>query len=627
MSPPLSPEIASAPIAFLVADGDGRYIEANPAACEMFRVPRERLLELSIFDVTPPESREAGRNHFLELQAKGKAVGEFVLVRPDGTKFWARLTAVRMEDRRLGSYHEDISASKDTEHALLESEKKFRTVVNQLPIGIALNLEDGRITHMNHAALRDLGYTLADCPDLETWFRRAYPDPEYRKRVADDVARTLAEATEHGKPVGPMFYDVRCADGSVKTMEFFHVNLGSVKVWTLNDVTAALKTHQVLTEAKEAAEAANRAKTAFLATVSHELRTPLNPIIGFSDLLLSTVQNPDDREMLRTIHDSGDHLLRLIEELLDFTSSDAGNLKVRPARFSPREVVARSIERLRKKSSAKPEIALRLDVAKDVPETIFADPVRLGQVLDSLLANALKFTSSGSITLDVSRCAAPSGTIRFRVSDTGIGIAPGDIARVFDPFFQAESGMNRRFDGIGIGLSVCKRIADAMGGRLEVSSRHGGGSAFSLVVPEEAPQDAPAEVQRPRPPEKLRVLVAEDEVTNRRVVELTLRHFGLEATFVTNGAQALEAARETAFDLILMDIKMPVMDGWSAIREIRKLPVRAGRPPYIVALTAYASGEDAVRSSESGADEHISKPCPMATLRDLVGRVTAARSR
>ena len=514
-----------------------------------------------------------------------------------------------------------IITRKRAESGLAESESRFRMIVDRFPIGIGICSADGRINLLNRAVTAMLGYETADCPDLGKWFQLAYPDPDYRERVRADTMLALEQTTTRGGLTGPMHYDVRTKTGETKTIEFYHLNLGETKVWTLDDVTDVFRYQKMLKAAKEEAEAANRSKSMFLATVSHELRTPLNPIIGFSELLEGAVKGEENVNMLRAMRESAQHLLQLIQEILDFTALDAGKLAVQPGPLNVRQFVKSRVVELRRKAGESSKVHVSWQVAGDVPATVRVDPVRLRQVVDHLLDNALKFTPAGQISLDVSKTDhfSPRDGLAFQITDSGIGIPAETLRNIFDPFFQADSSNTRERGGMGLGLALCKRIADAAGGLLRAESEADSGSRFTLLLPVEAASE-PVLSSKP-----LRVLVAEDEPTNRKVIGLILQRLGAKVRAVEDGEQALEAVASSPFDLILMDIKMPGLNGWDAIRSIRTAATEF--PPYIATLTAYASPSDAQESVNAGANEHISKPATIEKIRQVLERAAALAGR
>lgn len=521
-----------------------------------------------------------------------------------------------------------ILIRKRVEDRLRESEKKFRTAVDGVPFGLAIFSSDKKILHVNSALSQDFRYEPGQLTDLKRLTSLAFPDAGVRRTVRREVLEAVRALSPGSAPAGPFVYAVRCADGSEKIAEISIVHLGELLLLCVRDVTVSVHARKALLDAKEAAELSNQAKTAFLTTISHELRTPLNPIIGFTELLLEMTEDPDRKEMVEMILGSAKHLLHLIQEILDFTSAESGSGQIAEGPVVLRNFVETRIDVLRRKAADKAEVGIGFEIASGLPETIRTDPIRLRQALDQLLDNALKFTKKGGVRLDV-RAASPGAEkkpmLEFVVADTGIGIPKEALANLFDPFFQVESTLSRSFGGIGLGLPLCKRLVESLGGKLVLRSEPGSGSTFTISIPlvdHNPPSVVPG---RSGPSARLRVLAAEDEESNRRVLRRLLERFGIESRIVPGGHEAVEEVAHNPYDLVLMDIRMPGMDGCDAMRAIRRYCAEnPGHPrPYIAAVSAYVSPEDTARSIEAGADEHVTKPLNIEKLKHLLDRARA----
>ena len=382
--------------------------------------------------------------------------------------------------------------------------------------------------------------------------------------------------------------------------------------------------------AASAAETASRAKSAFLATMSHEIRTPLNAVIGMASLLEASPLDANQRDIAETILNSSNFLLDLITGILDYSRIESGHIDLEAAPFILADVCREAFDVVRPEALGKP-LELSCHFAAELPTQVEGDRSRLRQILVNLLGNAVKFTPAGSVSLTVAGQPDAGGAwqLSFEVKDSGIGISPEVSKRLFTPFVQADSSTTRRFGGSGLGLAISTRLATAMGGKITVHSIPGEGSTFRLALTlQPALNLAPAPA--PAPPDEfdaarfatLNLLVAEDNLNNQKVIRLLLQRLGIEPDCVANGHQAVAAARTKAYDIIILDLHMPVMDGLEASRAIRAL--KLAKQPLMVALTANAFQEDHDAAVAAGMDEYLTKPITLTRLRQLLAKLTQA---
>jgi signal transduction histidine kinase/CheY-like chemotaxis protein len=389
----------------------------------------------------------------------------------------------------------------------------------------------------------------------------------------------------------------------------------------------ALRAARAKAQEKElAAEAANHAKSAFLATMSHEIRTPLNGVLGMAQAMAADALSPVQRERLSVVHGSGESLLAILNDLLDLSKIEAGKLELESIEFDLDEV-ARGAYSAFTALANKKGLSFALDV-EAARGRYLGDPTRLRQILYNLISNALKFTEQGEIRV---QAVLDDGMLRLSVRDTGVGVSKENLGKLFGKFDQLDSSTTRRFGGTGLGLSICRELAHLMGGDVAVESVLGQGSCFTLRVPLPRVGEAKSPVAlAPAPPSvelrpvALRVLAAEDNSVNQLVLKTLLHQLGVEPTVVDNGQAALDAWEAQAWDVILMDIQMPVMDGLSAAAAIRAREAETGRARTpIVALTANAMSHQVEQYLAAGMDSHVAKPIEAAALFEALSAATA----
>jgi len=490
-----------------------------------------------------------------------------------------------------------------------ENEERYRLLADNSSDLIVLT-RDGEAIYVSPAARRLYGYEPEELigSKLEDY---VHPD--------DLPALAAAKAEVRDKGEALVVYRCRNRKGEMISVEASWrrssaANGNSTEsVVVARDITQRVRNEEALRAAKEHADAANHAKSSFLAHMSHEIRTPMNGILGMNHLLMATELDAQQRDYARTIGDSASALLRIIDDILDESKLEAGKVEIEYADFDLGKALDGIVSILEPRAAQK-DVRLGMAVHPGAYGWFRGDAVRLRQVLLNIAGNAVKFTDRGHVDIDVSvpRELGDQAVVRFEVSDTGIGIDEAARANLFEKFTQADVSISRRFGGTGLGLAIAKQLVELMGGTIGFSSASGEGSLFCFEIPLErvaAPaKKAPDAVAATAvPPRALDVLIAEDNKINQQVAQLIVAKAGHRVDLADDGRQAVDAARAKDYDVILMDLQMPELDGMGAAREIRQLPGRAGQVP-IIALTSHAMAGMREEVIAAGMDDYVSKP-------------------
>jgi PAS domain S-box-containing protein len=612
----------------VVVDLKGVRKYVSPAAYSLYGVHPEELLGTRSVEMAHPEDAPKLLQAFREL-ASGEKETASVLVRGrhrSGEYRWIEINVQLVRDPVTNAPFELVGVLRDSndrvlaEQALRKSEEQFRLITENAGDLIVSVGPDGRRRYVSPSYERVLGYKPEELINLP---RASFFHEEDRARVAASFDSMFTE-----NPIPFVRGRGLHKDGHVVWLEAHHTlvrdpatgePIESVSI--MRDITAQKKAAEQLEEARREAERANRVKSEFLASMSHEIRTPMNGVIGFSTLLLETTLTEGQKRLVTLLMESGDALLAIINDILDYSKIEAGRLELEAIPVNLREIINGACAMVEPQARAK-GLDLRTRIESSVPHWVRADPTRLRQVLLNFLSNAIKFTFDGGILVSIEREESATGRLMFKVQDTGVGMILEQQQSLFQPFSQVDSSTTRKFGGTGLGLAISKRLVEAMPqGQIGVMSTPEVGSTFwfaaalpetgMVVVAEDRPEPA---AFRPA-----HILVVEDTAINRVIVDTMLKQAGHTVTLTNDGVQAIDALHKENFDLVLMDMQMPVMDGLEATRRIRA--GEAGRPDIpIVALTAAVLPSEVERCMQAGMSDFLPKPIVLDALLRTVAK-------
>ena len=544
----------------------------------------------------------------------------------DGSFKWIEWRDSFAQNNTFVSVGVDISDWKKTE----EIKKQSDTIINSVDSMIFVSDREGNVIFASPSIEKMLGYT----PDEilgDKWWNVTYDNPQQANKVKNAISNYVFLHTKDFTDISKR--KIKTKDGTYKWIEWQlskGVNNTYISIGT--DITNKINEQIELKNAKETAEKSLKVKDEFLANMSHEIRTPLNAVIGFTDLLLETTLNIEQRAHLETMKNSGEILNSLISNVLDLSKLDSNKLEIENISFNLHKKIYEVVKLMKIRADEK-NLSLELFINTDIPTQVIGDPTRLSQILLNLIGNAIKFTNEGSVTVRVllAEDAEKSAKINFEITDTGIGIVSNKINTVFGAFNQAKSDTSRIYGGTGLGLTIVKKIVKLLKGTIDVKSTFGKGSVFNLNLPfkKDTTSISSADVEVVIPSDDqlgLKILLVEDNKTNQILAKTRLERWNCTVDIANNGIEGVKKVQDTRYDIILMDIQMPVMDGYEATKIIKNdLSKKTSLIP-IIAMTAYTSKSDIQRALDVGMNDYIFKPFKSKDLFALLVKYSSTKS-
>ncbi len=577
---------------------------------------------MNFFDLLPAAVRESRKSYFDQVMQTGQPV-DFEAVRDDFI-FQTRFYPVKDKSDALvgvALFAQDITDQKHAEEALRESERNMRIVFENSPLGMIHFSNNGTILNCNDNFVQLMGSSRAKLIGFNT----------VRQTKNEMLRSALLEALSGERSEYEGHYTSVTGDKTTPLRIVFNPTepdkSSSEVIAALEDISERKRMEEELIEAKIAADEANKAKGDFLANMSHEIRTPMNAVIGMAHLALKTDLTSKQKDYLNKIQSSANSLLGIINDILDFSKIEAGKMAMEAVDFNLNDVLDNLANLITVKTQEKEDLEILFAVAGDVPRYLVGDPLRLGQILINLANNAVKFTESGEIVVssELVKQDQDQVTLKMSVSDTGIGLTREQISRLFQSFTQADTSTTRKYGGTGLGLTISKRLVEMMGGHIWAESEYGQGTTFSFTA--NFGRGAEKEEEGPVTPKDLKgmkVLVVDDNATSRDIFQEMLTSFTFDVTLAASGEEGLaefeKAGDKHPFELVVMDWKLPGIDGFEASRRIKKHP-QISTAPAIIMVTAYGREEMMQLSEAQGLDGFLIKPVNPSVLFDMIMQV------
>ncbi len=601
-------------LVIISCDENARVTYVSPATEQIIGYKVDQLLGDKWWDLTffTKEESQLSKEKVLALTSGKTTVNPIPYDRQlrceDGTMKWIEWRDSLGVKGIFVSVGVDITEWKKTEEIKIQSD----TILNSVNSMLIVSDKEGNVIYSSPAVEKMLGYKVKDIMG-DKWWKLTYENQQEAQQVKNAIYNYIFLNKKSFVDISKR--KIKSANGDYKWIEWqLSKGANGTYISIGTDITQRISTDLELKKAKESAEESLKVKNEFLANMSHEIRTPLNAVIGFTDLVLETQLNPEQRSHLETMKNSGEILLSLINNVLDLSKLESEKLKIEEIPFNLHKSF-NTVLKLMKLRADEKKITLDLNIAPNTPVNVIGDPTRVEQILLNLIGNAVKFTNKGSVHVTLKQLNETPGAseIYFEVRDTGIGIVSNKINTVFGAFSQAKSDTSRIYGGTGLGLTIVKKLVGLLNGSIKVESIFGEGSVFKITLPLKkdlvtvnSDEIEPEFVMNE--PLELSILLVEDNKTNQLLAKTRLERWKCKVDIANNGIEGVKKVQKNMYDLILMDIQMPVMDGYEASKIIKNdISKKAAQIP-IIAMTAYATNADISRAKTSGMDDYIFKP-------------------
>ena len=616
--------VTHSPMAVVSLDLEHKIVASNPAFEQLFGYSEEEIIGEKLDNLVATDTLLQEAESYSRQAEKGEAVrASGQRRRKDGSLVDVDIYGVPIfvEGKKVGllGLYQDITELRQTMSALRDSEERLRRSIVDAPFPIMIHADDGEIRMLSKAWTDFSGYTPEEIPSMDTWLSHAYGD---RKGIVEERIETFFSLGEQEDDLEGI---IRAKNGDQLVWLFSSTNLGKladgrqVAITMAKDITERKAAEKAMREAKEQAEEATRTKSEFLANMSHEIRTPLNAIVGMTGLLFDTDMDKEQLDYVETIRSGSDSLLTIINDILDFSKIEAGRMDLEEQPFFLREAVETALDMVASKAAQK-QLDLAYIIEEPTPSVVIGDVTRLRQILINLLNNAVKFTEEGEVVVTVSseQLGPKEFKLHFSVRDTGIGIPEERKDRLFKSFSQVDSSTTRKYGGTGLGLAISQQLATMMGGSMWVDSQVGEGSNFQFTIfASMGDKTAPLFANEAQPLlDNLQVLAVDDNATNRKILDKQVRSWGMQPTIVDSGAAALQElqANPDGFDVAILDMQMPEMDGATLAKEIRKKKEYGELPLVLLTSMGPRSKDD----EDPGFSAFLSKPIKPSQLYNVL---------